>query len=311
MFNCVILIPKDYNIMYMNLKLYLLIALLINVHYSYAQEISTTYPDSTKIDLSKPIIIENELSNYEHINLKFPRLNPLDILQPQFSPFNNFTLMPQQYTRNGILPDIHWNGFASDFLFSKSRTAIASTMPSRRLLLHSAATLGVIETPFFGKASFYSINAGAVYSVSSVLNVGLRGGYNSNFNIIPTYNVGADASLVINRNLMVDGSLSYMQTAANSFGVNQGAIAVDLHGRYRINNDWFLNAYGGAPIKQFNKNLSQPMMPIMHTPYFGGTVEHWFKPTMGVEGGMIWSRDMMSGKMRPRPKLELKFRPGR
>ena len=53
------------------------------------------------------------------------------------------------------------------------------------------------------------------------------------------------------------------------------------------------------------------MLPMMNTPYFGGTVEHWFKPTMGVEGGMICSRDMMSGKMRPRPKLELKFRPGR
>ena len=294
-----------------NLICFLMITFLFTVYHSYAQEATVAYPDSTKIDLTKPIIIENELNSYDQINLKFPRLNPADKLQPQFSPFDNFTLTPRRYIRNSILPEIHWNGIASDFIFSKSRTAIATTMPSQRLLLHSAATIGIIETPYFGKANFYSVNAGAVYSISPFLNVGLRGGYNSNFDIIPTWNVAADASYVINPNLMVDGSISYMETATNYFGVNQAAVAVDLHGRYRINNDWYLNAYGGAPIKQFNNNPAQTMLPIMNTPYFGGTVEHWFKPTMGVEGGMIWSRDMMSGKMRPRPKLELKFRPGR
>ena len=294
-----------------NLRYLLIIAFLFTATLAYTQEATDTYPDSTRIDLTKPILIENKLDNFDQIDLKFPRLNPADKLQPQFSPFQKFTLSHAQYTRNGILPDIHWNGIASDFIFSKSRTAIATTMPSRRLLLHSSATLGIIETPYFGKANFYSLNAGVAYSVSSTLNVGLRGGYNSNYDIIPTWNIGADASYVISPNLMVDGSISYMETANNYFGVNQAVVTADLHGRYRINNDWFLNAYGGMPIKQFNNNPSQPMLPMMNTPYFGGTVEHWFKPTMGVEGGMIWSRDMMSGKMRPRPKLELKFRPGR
>ena len=294
-----------------HLRQLLIITFLLTAYIGNAQEATATYPDSTKLDLTKPILIENELNSFDQINLKFPRLNPADKLQPQFSPFQRFTLTPPNYTRNGILPDIHWNGIASDFIFSKSRTAVATAMPTRRLLLHSSATLGIIETPFFGKANFYSINAGGIYAVSPFLNVGLRGGYNSNYDVIPTWNVAADASYVINPNLMVDGSISYMETANNYFGVNQAVVTTDLHGRYRINNDWFLNAYGGAPIKQFNNNPSQPMLPMMNTPYFGGTVEHWFKPTMGVEGGMIWSRDMMSGKMRPRPKLELKFRPGR
>lgn len=297
--------------MKMSLRKLLVITFLLTAFLGYAQETSVIYHDSTKLDISKPIVIENRLDNSDQINLKFPRLNPADKLQPQFSPFYNFTISPTQYTRNGILPEIYWNGVASDFIFSKSRTAIATTMPSQRLLLHSSATIGIIETPFFGKANFYSLNAGGIYAVSSSLNLGLRGGYNSNYDIIPTWNIGADVSYIINSNLMVDGSISYTETANNYFGVNQGAFTADLHGRYRINNDWFLNAYGGAPIKQFNNNPTQPMLPLMNTPYFGGTVEHWFKPTMGVEGGMIWSRDMMSGKMRPRPKLELKFRPGK
>lgn len=293
------------------LKHFLFAAFLLASNFIYAQETTVVYPDSTKFDLTKPIIIENQLNNFDQINLKFPRLNPADKFQPQFSPFHKFTLSPQRYTGNGRMPEIHWNGVASDFIFSRSRTAIASTMPVRRLILHSSATIGLIETPFFGKANYYAVNAGALYSVSSSLNLGLRGGYNSNFDIIPTWNIGADVSYMLSRNLMMDGSISYMKTANNYFDVNQAAIAVDLHGRYRINNDWFLNAYGGAPVKQFNSNIKQPMLPMMNTPYFGGTVEHWFKPTMGVEGGMIWARDMMSGKMRPRPKLELKFRPGR
>lgn len=293
------------------LKHYLLLAFLLTVSLSYAQETSVKYPDSIKIDLTNPILIENELNSYNQINLKFPRLNPADKLQPQFSPFDKFTLSPQQYTGYGKMPEVLWNGIASDFIFSKSRTAIASTMPTNRLILHSSATIGLIETPFFGKANYYAVNAGALYYVSSSLNLGLRSGYNSNFEIIPTWNVAADANFMINRNLMMDGSISYMQTANNYFNVNQAAIAVDLHSRYRINNDWFLNAYGGAPVKQFNNNPDHTMLPMMNTPYFGGTVEHWFKPTMGVEGGMIWARDMLSGKMRPRPKLEIKFRPGR
>ena len=142
-----------------NLRHLLIITFLLIAYRGYAQEATVSYPDSIKLDLPKPILIENELNNFDQINLKFPRLNPAEKLQPQFSPFQRFNLTPTNYTRNGILPDIHWNGVASDFIFSKSRTAVATAMLTRRLLLHSSATLGIIETPFFGKANFYSINA--------------------------------------------------------------------------------------------------------------------------------------------------------
>lgn len=296
--------------MFRYLRVFPIIVFLSVLSNGYAQEINSSYPDSIKIDISKPIIIEHEMNRSGQAIIKLPRLNPADKIQLQFSPFYKFNLSTPQYTGYGPLPEVNWNGVASDFIFSKSRTAIASTMPTNRLLLHSSATIGIIETPFFGKAVYYSVNAGGLYFISPDLNVGLRSGYSSNYDIIPTWNVAADVSYMINRNLMIDGSLSYLQTANNQFNVNQGVVNVDLHTRYRINNDWFLNGYGGAPVKHINRNLNQPLLPMMNTPYFGGTVEHWFKPTMGVEGGMIWTKDMMTGKMRARPKLELKFRPG-
>ena len=110
---------------------------------------------------------------------------------------------------------------------------------------------------------------------------------------------------------MVDGGLSYMQTAGNTFGVSQSAVMIDLHGRYRLNDNWYLNGYGGIPMMQQNNSTTASMMPVMSTPYYGGSVEHWFNTTTGVEAGMIWMRDMFTGKMRPQPKLELLFRPGK
>ncbi len=46
----------------------------------------------------------------------------------------------------------------------------------------------------------------------------------------------------------------------NMFGLNQSAVLIDLHARYRLSDDWFLNAYGG-------------------------TVEYWFQPTVGRKQG--------------------------
>ncbi|WP_298649916.1 hypothetical protein [uncultured Proteiniphilum sp.] len=241
--------------------------------------------------------------------LRFPRLNPAENLLPQFTPYQRFTLTPQHSDTN--LPPIHWHGAASDFINTKSRTAIATTMPMPGLLLHSSATIGLVETPFFGKGYYYILDAGAHYTINPALMMGISGGYNSNFGVMPFWNTGIDASYQLNRNLMFDGGLTYMKTAGNMFSLNQSAVMVDLHGRYRLSDDWYLNAYGGMPVLQNNNQPNRPMMPMMNTPYYGGSVEHWFKPTMGVEAGMIWIRDMFSGKMRPQPKLELLFRPGR
>lgn len=243
--------------------------------------------------------------------LRLPRLNPAENILPQFTPYQKFSITPQQSIKKSNLPPIHWNGAASDFLNTKSRTAIASMMPTSRLLLHSSATLGVVETPFLGLGYNYVLNAGANYLVSPSLTIGTSGGYNANFGAIPYWNTGINANYQINRNLSIDGGLTYMKTTGNMFNLNQSAVMIDLHGRYRLSDDWYVNGYGGMPVMQNNNQPNRSMLPMMNTPYYGGSVEYWFKPTVGVEGGMIWMRDMFSGKMRAQPKLELHFRPGR
>lgn len=277
------------------------------IRYSYSQELS--FRDTIRVDI--PLNINKDSVKSRGLYLKLPRFNPVDNLQPQFSPFDRHFVLPQYSSQNtGILP-IQWDGVSSNFINSKSSTAIARTVLFERLFIYSTATLGIIETPFFGKSDFFILSAGANYAISNEANIGVRGGYNSDYGFIPTWNTGIDLNVMVNPNLMIDGGLTYMSTSSNSFGVQQSTLLIDLHGRYRITDDWFVNAYGGAPINQKKNNSNHSMLPAMNTPYFGGTVEHWFKPTVGVEGGMIWSRDMFSGKMRPRPKIELLFRPGR
>jgi hypothetical protein len=53
---------------------------------------------------------------------------------------------------------------------------------------------------------------------------------------------------------------------------------IDLHVA-TANDDWYLNAYGGMPVLQNSNQSDLPMLPMMNTPYYGGSVEHWFKPT--------------------------------
>lgn len=242
--------------------------------------------------------------------LRLPRLNPAENFIPQFTPYQRFNL-PTPPKDNINLPPIQWHGVASDFINVKSRTAIAATMPSPRLLLHSSATLGLVETPFFGKGNYYILDAGASYSVNSRLVLGVSGGYNSNFETMPFWNTGINAAYQVSPNLMIDGGVTYVSTANNLHGLNQWSVNLDLHGRYRITNDIYFNAYGGMPVSQSNNRQNMPMMPMMNSPYYGGSFEYWFKPAVGVEGGVIMIRDMFSGRMRPQPKLELLFRPGR
>lgn len=244
-------------------------------------------------------------------SLKLPRLNPTTDLQPQFTPYQRFTINRPSKATDALFPPIFWSGAASDFINSKSSTAIAIMTPAPNLLLHSSVTLGLVETPWLGKGTYFMLDAGANYAISPVMNLGISGGYNSNFGTLPFWNAGIDASYMLHPNLMIDGGINYLQTGQNRIGINQSALMIDLHGRYRLNDDWYLNAYGGMPVMQNNKQPQRSMLPMMNTPYYGGSVEYWFNATTGVEGGMIWQRDMFTGKMRPQPKLELLFRPGR
>lgn len=285
---------------------FLLISLFLASAKSEAQELPSKN-DSLRLRFSEP---PTDSTRSLALPLRLPRLNPAENLLPQFTPYQHHTLSPPRVNDTGF-PPIQWDGASSDFINSKSRTAIASAMPAPNLFMYSSATLGLVETPFFGKANYYILNAGASYAVTPLLNMGVSGGYNSNFGALPYWNAGMNASYMVSPDFSVDGGLTYLKTARNGFGMNQSAVMVDLHGRYRLSDDWYLNAYGGMPVMQRTDRPSAPMMPMMNNTYYGGSVEHWFKPTMGVEGGMIWMRDMFSGKMRPRPKLELLFRPGR
>ena len=279
----------------------------------HAQEIPVKQ-DSLRLETGRSTDLKTDSMTFdrnETIPLRLPRLNPVENLKPQFTSYERHCISLNRERGNSLLPPVHWSGAASDFINAKSRTAVATMLPSPRLLLYSSLTLGLVETPFFGKGNYYNLNAGTQYIVSPAFTLGASSSYHSDFGFLPHWSTGIDASYQINRNLMIDGGITYMSTASNMFNMNQSAVTVDMHGRYRISDYWFLNGYGGMPVHQNNNHPNRPMMPMMNTPYYGGSVEHWFKPTMGVEAGMIWMRDMFSGKMRPQPKLELLFRPGR
>lgn len=277
-----------------------------------AQETATvSLADS--IDLNKAMLRMKypHLENSKDLRFNIPTINPfLGRDGIQYNKFEDLSIAPFIAPRTKPL-GVDFYGVGSDDIFSKSRTAVASYSPAKRLNLHTAATLGLVETPFFGKANYYILNAGANYLIAPNLMAGISGSYNSDFGVMPFWNISTDWHYAPSRSFLIEGSLGYTQTAANRFNINQSAVQIDLHARQRITDDWYLNAYGGKPLIQKTNTPLRPMMPIMNNTYYGATIEHWFSDTMGAEAGMIWVRDMFSGKMRPQPKLELKFRPGR
>lgn len=252
-----------------------------------------------------------EMKNRSEMHIAIPTINPtLGRDGIQYSKYEDFSITPFMMPRTPM-SGVNFFGVGSDDIFSKSRTAIASYSPAPRMNIHAATTLGLIETPFFGKGYNYMLNVGANYLLSPRLMSGVSGTYNADFGVLAHWNVSTDLQYIASPNLMLEGSIGYISTAANAYNIDQSAIQLDLHARQRITNDWYMNAYGGLPVYQQNNQAKRPIMPIMNNTYYGGTVEYWFKPTVGAEAGIIMVRDMFSGKMRPQPKIELKFRPGR
>ncbi len=277
-----------------------------------AQDIKTiTLADS--IDLNKEMLRMKypNMDTSKDFNINVPTINPIIGRNGlQYNRFEDFSISP--FLRPQTKPiGINFYGAGTDDILSKSRTAIATYSPIQRLNLHAATTLGLVETPFFGKANYYILNAGANYLLTPNLMAGISGSYNSDFDVMPYWNVSTDLQYIASHNFMIEGSVGYTQTATNRYNISQSAVQIDLHARQRITDYWYLNAYGGMPVWQHNSTPKRPIMPIMNNTYYGATIEHWFTPTVGAEAGLIWVRDMFSGKMRAQPKLELKFRPGR
>lgn len=295
----------------MKLRTFIYICFLfISILAVEAQE-NINIKDSLKLNQELLNRMYPDMNKPSEMHIAIPTINPTlgrdGILYNKFEDFSFSPFMMPRTPTSGV----NFFGVGSDDIFSKSRTAIASYSPMPRLNLHTATTLGLVETPFFGKANYYILNAGANYLISPRLMAGVSGTYNSDFGVLPHWNVSTDLQYIASPNLMLEGSVGYVSTAANAYNINQSAIQLDLHARQRITDDWYFNAYGGLPVYQQNNQAKRPIMPIMNNTYYGGTVEYWFKPTVGAEAGIIMVRDMFSGKMRPQPKIELKFRPGR
>ena len=291
-------------------KIFSFLVLSLLVYPVNAQE-NPTRKDSLRVTSDKPLPLQSDSVLSDGFTIAIPTLHPIIGKGGlQYNRFNDFSVNPYLMPRTPS-SNVRFYGTGSDNINSKSRTAAAIYSPAPRMSLYSAATLGLVETPFFGKANYYILNAGANYLLTPNLNAGLSWMYNSNFNVIPFWSVSADLQYVAGRNLMLEGSAGFMKTGANMFNLDQSAVLIDLHARYRLSDDWFLNAYGGFPMMQNNSQPAKPMMPELTNTYYGGTVEYWFQPTVGAEAGVIWGRDVFTGKMRPQPKLELKFRPGR
>lgn len=289
-------------------SLFLLLIMFMPMLPISAQE-HTPKKDSLKILIGKQELLQSDstASVPAAIRIFNPKIDPAIGKETlSYDRINNLSISNYLFPRTAP-SGIRFYGVGSDYIHSKSRTAVATYSPVSHMDIYSAATLGLVETPYFGKGNYYILNAGVSYLFAPNLRAGLSGSYNSNFNVLPFWNISANLHYMPHRNLMLGSNVSYLKTGANALKMNQSAVLVDLHARYRLSNDWFLNAYGGFPVMQHN-NL--PQAPRINNTHYGGTVEYWFQPTVGAEAGVIWIRDMFSGKMRAQPKLELKFRPG-
>ena len=201
-------------------------------------------------------------------------------------------------------------GYGHDDFINPERTAVFSMKATDRLSFYSANTLGIYKTLMFGNISYYNLNVGANYRFHSSLSG--QGGvfYNSTVrDPLPILGVYSNFNYRAADNLWFDGGASYRKTLGNQFGIMQQSLMIDLHSRYQVADRWFLNAYGGMPVYENDGDQRRGMIPAMPQKYYGGTVEYWFREDMGAEAGLIWIRDMFTGKMRAQPEIKLKFGP--
>lgn len=204
-------------------------------------------------------------------------------------------------------PRVQLSGFGNDYMNMSERTAVASANLSNNLTIYSAATLGVYRTPLFGNINYYNLNAGAAFLLNREISGNAGVFYQSTLkNPLPIAGTYVNMAYRPSDVFRLDGGLTYQRTLGNQFGIRQQSVMFDAHARYRLAEDWYLNAYGGMPFGQSNNLHGMPMLPMMPRPYYGGTLEYWFQPKMGVEGGIIMQQDMF-GKMKPVPKIEFKF----
>lgn len=212
------------------------------------------------------------------------------------------------FPKTGSLPsNVSISGYGSDFYNNVERTAVFSVTPASNLLLYSAATLGVYKTLPFGNINYYNINLGAAFAINSSLDGNAGVFYRSNLGIpLPMMGAYLNMNYRATNQLQLKGGVSYNNLQSPQFNLSQQSLMINAQARYQIAEDWFLNGYGGMPVYHNAGSPNMLMHPMMPRLYYGGTVEYWFQPQIGIEGGVIWQQDMF-GKLRPMPKFELKF----
>lgn len=195
-------------------------------------------------------------------------------------------------------------GGSSDFFGRSERMVDFSTTPNENLLLRSSMLIGRYDAPFLQESlNYYGLGVGAELYINPYLSGGAGVFYKSNLNQ-PSSLTGGYLDLIftpIDR-LQLSNTLTYYNHMSNPSQFNQQSIVLDTHLRYRLNERFYLNFYGGMPLSESNKGNNQ-VLPLLPQKYVGGTVEYWFNGAVGVESGVTWKQDVFNQKLIPRPVI--------
>jgi len=199
---------------------------------------------------------------------------------------------------------VHIGGGSSDFFGRSERMVDFSLTPNENLLLRSSLLIGRYEAPFLQEGlNYYDINIGAELYINPYLSGGAGVFYKSNLNY-PSSNVGGyiDAIFTPIDRVQLSNTLTYYNHMSNASQFNQQSIMIDTHLRYRLNEKFYLNFYGGMPLSE-SSNINNQVLPLLPQKYVGGTVEYWFNRTVGIESGVMWEQDVFNHKLVPRPVI--------
>ena len=243
--------------------------------------------------------LDSKLKKAEDFNLD----DKAKISQPSLTTPNiqNIDLGDSQINQSNAL---HIGGGSSDF-FGRSQSMVDFSMtPNENLLLRSSLLIGRYDAPFLHESlNYYSLGLDSELYVNRYLSGGAGVFYKSNLNESSSI-VGGYLETIftpIDR-VQLSNTLTYYNHMSNASQFNQQSIMLDTHLRYRLNEKFYLNFYGGMPLNETSKS-NKHVLPLLPQKYVGGTVEYWFNRTVGIESGVIWEQDMFNHKLVPKPVM--------
>lgn len=260
---------------------------------------TTKHPIKLKEEKVDPLQLDNKLKKAEELNLD----NKGETSQPSLSiPTMEPIDLGDTYLKRSNAVRIE--GGSSDFFGRSERMVDFSMTPNENLLLRTSLLLGRYDAPFLQESlNYYSLGVGAELYINPYLSGGAGVFYKSNLND-PSSLTGGYIDLIftpIDR-LQLSNTLTYYNHMSNASHLNQQSIMLDTHLRYRLNEKFYTNFYGGMPLKEMNSNNDQ-VLPLLPQKYVGGTVEYWFNGAVGVESGVTWKQDLFNQKLIPRPVI--------